>query len=336
MSEVNRRPAVHYVHRLSYTAQERLVGVFVLTALALLLVLIVLSREAATLFQEKFTVYALMRNAQGISTDTKVRVSGIEVGEVASLDIAPDNRVRVEMEIFERFHELVRADSRAMLSKLSLFGNPAIEITTGSPDRPVLADGSEIQVDEAMSVDQILAEVMPALRNAQQTLERINAITQKLDPEDVAMTLGGVAQTSVNLEKITAQLAAGRGALGQLMFDPGAERDFSEALGALARTLGETEARMREIAPVLADARTASRELPALLAESRRLVVQLNTTIATVNYELQSLPDMVVKTRQLMDQVDRTLTAIQNTWPISATMAKPDDETLLEPRPATD
>src|SRR5689334_18162863 len=65
---------VHYIHRLNYTARERLVGVFVLTSILLLFLMLVFSKDAARLFAKKFTLHAYITNAQGVSTDTHVFV----------------------------------------------------------------------------------------------------------------------------------------------------------------------------------------------------------------------------------------------------------------------
>jgi ABC-type transporter Mla subunit MlaD len=330
----------HYIHRLSYTFQERLVGAFVLGALALLLFLFVYNREAATMFAEKFTLIAYMRNAQGVNEDTKVQISGVEVGRVKSLDVADDNQIRLELEVLERFHPLVREDSKAALSKLSMIGKASIEISAGDPTRPLLPDGGIILVDEPLSVDQIMADVAPALRNAQRILERLNDIAQAVDPKDVSRTLRSVQATTANVEKLTTQLAQGRGAAGQLMSNPDVERDVATSVRLLAATLSQTEQRMKELGPVLKDAqaataevRKASADLPQLIDETHRLVAQLNTTMGTVNYEMQQLPDLVLKTRQLMEQVDRTLRALQSTWPISSSVQQPPEQQVVEPRP---
>ena len=145
MSMPNPKPTrIHYVHRLSYTALERLVGAFVLIALLLLVVLFVYSREAKTLFADKFVLIAYMRNAQSITTDTKVLISGIEVGEVRTVDLGDDNLIRVELEVLERFHSLVHQDSRASLSKLSMIGKATIEVSAGTIELPLIPDGGVI------------------------------------------------------------------------------------------------------------------------------------------------------------------------------------------------
>jgi len=334
---------VHYVHRLSYTALERLVGAFVLGALLLLVVLFVYSKEAKTMFAEKFTLIAYMRNAQSLTADTKVLVSGIEVGEVSELDLGSDNLIRVEIEILERFHGLVREDSRASLSKLSMIGKATLEISAGSTELPLIPDGGIINVDEPLSIDAIMADVLPALKNAQLMLARVNELAQAVDPHEVERTVRGISTTVANVEKMSTMMAQGKGGIGQMVADPAVEQDLAATIKSLARTLDQTEQRMRELGPVLkdmqavsAEARAASKNLPQLIEESHRLVAQMNTTVSSVNYEMQQLPDLVLKTRQLMEQTDRTLRALQSTWPISQSVAQPPDRDLVEPRASDD
>ncbi len=334
---------VHYVHRLEYTTLERLVGAFVLGALLLLLVLFIYSREARTLFADKFTLIAYMRNAQSITTDTKVQISGIEVGEVQTIDLGSDNLIRVEMRLLEKFHGLVREDSRASLSKLSMIGKATLEVSAGDTALSLVPDGGILPVDEPVSIDQIMADVLPALRDAQTTLERMNALAQAVDPKDVQRAMRSATITADNLEKLTTMMTQGRGGIGQMVADKGVEQDLATTIKSLAATLQQTELRMRELGPVFKDlqsvsgeARTASQNLPQLITETHKLVGQLNTTVGTVNYEMQQLPDLVLKTRQLMEQTDRTLRALQSTWPISNSVPQPPDRELVEPRPSND
>lgn len=54
MQDQNKRTRAHYIHRLSYSAQERLAGTFVLIAIALLVWLLVTSQKTQNLFEEEF------------------------------------------------------------------------------------------------------------------------------------------------------------------------------------------------------------------------------------------------------------------------------------------
>ncbi len=312
----------HYIHSLSYTARERLTGAFVLIAIALLFAALAFNQQTARFFARKFTLYAYLHNAQGVSIGTPVTASGLFVGSVSNISITPNNRIAITMRILQKNHKLIRVDSRAGLSKLSLLGNAAIEITAGSPDKPLMPDGATIPLAEPLSVDQIMAQVAPVLEHVKDTLAKIDAVSSKIDPQDVVHVVNNLAVVSANLKAISGQLASGQGTAGKLLYDRDTAANVTDAVQALAGTLKETQASLKTIQPLLANANTASADLPALIAQSRKLITQLNTTIGTVNYQLQALPDMVMRTRQILDNTDQTLQAIQNTWPISSSVPK--------------
>ncbi|MHB8423967.1 MAG: MlaD family protein [Gammaproteobacteria bacterium] len=336
MPENHPQDRVHYIHRLSYTTRERLVGAFVLIAIALMFIALLFNQQTARLFESKFTLHAYIHNAQGINTGTPVVVSGLNVGTVSATGITPGNRISLTMRILEKYHRLIREDSRAKLSQLSLLGNATIEISAGSPDKPIIPNGATIPLAEPLSLNQIMAQVVPVLQDVKVTLAKIGAVSSQINPKEVGSVVHNLAVASTNLSAISTQLASGRGAAGKLLYDRKTAANVTNAIQALAGTLRETQANLKTIQPLLDNASAASADLPALIAQSRKLVTQLNTTMGTVNYQLQALPDMVVRTRQILDDTDQTLQAIQNTWPISSSVPKPSKRTLTPVRPPND
>ncbi len=306
---------VHYIHGLNYTARERLVGVFVLLAAALLVLAVAFNKQTQRFFEPKFTLHAYITDATGVSTDTPVMVYGLDVGKVTKLSLSEDNRIAVTMEILERFHRLIRTDSTAEISKLSVIGNAAISIKPGSPDKPEVAADAEVPMIQPMSVDQMMSQVSPVLVDVKSTLAQINALSHSIDPKDLHALINNLATVSANLKTMTGQF------------------NDTHAVESLATTLRETQARLAEIQPLIKNANAASADMPALVNQSRKLVTQLNTTMGTVNYQLQALPDMVARTREILDETDSTLAAIQNTWPISSAVAKKPNNTVTPVQP---
>lgn len=327
---------LHYVHRLNYTTQERLVGLFVLAAIVLLIASLAFSRHSSYLFADKFTLHAYMQNAQGVTPETAVRVSGVEVGRVESVDLAEDNRIQVTLRILERFRDLIRTDSVASLNKLSVLGNAVIEITPGDPALPVLADSGTIPVREAASLDEMIARITPAMENLVAAAERLGAVGAQIEPGTVTAAMQDMAATTANLRDITARIRAGEGAAGRLLADEKFSADLAETLEGTLTALKLTSQRLEELRPVLDNTRDATGELPALIAESRELAAQLNVTVSALNRQVEQLPDMVLRTRALMDEAERTLRAIQNTWPVSSSIANEPAPEILPPQPPND
>jgi len=240
------------------------------------------------------------------------------VGKVTRLSLSPDNRIAVTMEILEKFHRLIRTDSTAEISKLSVIGNAAISIKPGSPDKPMVANDAEVPMLQPMSVDQMMSQVSPVLVDVKSTLAQINALSHSIDPKDLHALINNLATVSANLKTMTGQF------------------NDSQAVASLATTLKETQARLAEIQPLIKNANAASADIPGLVAQSRKLVTQLNTTMGTVNVQMQALPDIVTRTRQILDQTDASLQALQNTWPISSSVPKKSDATLTPVQPPND
>ncbi len=334
---------LHYIHRLRYSSRERLTGIFVLGAIVLLVGVLGLSEQAIDLFSEKFELHAYMKNAQGITTETRVKVAGVEVGRVDAINITPDNLIEIRMKIRERFHNLIRVDSTAALNKLSVFGTTSIEITAGSTQLPILPNGGSIRMEEPLSIDDMASNIVPAIRNLNQSLDHLAKLTASIEPTDITTITNSLASITQNAALISDRLSKGRGVAGRMLLDDEFESEFMATLHNLRDTLETTQKRLEEIQPLITtagklseNAADATTEVPGLLRETAILIKQLNVTMSTINYEMQQLPDMVLKTLELLEESEETLQAIQNTWPISQSVPPEETAEQVPMRPPND
>jgi len=331
---------VHYIHRMNYTARERVVGAFVLVALALLIGMLFAGGKSAHWFEERIYYHLFLKNAQGLGIESPVKISGIEVGRVSSLGISSDNRIHVTFFIYERFRDLVRADSRAAVGKLSIVGNATIDISAGSPEAELVPDGAILMAEEPLSLDELLAELTPVMEEVKRTVEGISGIVAAIDPEDTGATSRDLAATLANLRQISEQVADGGGALGRLLYDERLERHLEDGVASFDSTLARADRRMQELEPVLTemttlagDTRQLVQRLTGLAESSTRLVEQMHGTVETVNVEMQQIPELMGRMQRLMDSTDRTLEGIQRIWPLSRAVQQPDTRRLIEVQP---
>jgi len=315
------RQRVHYIHRMSYSSQERLVGVFVLSALAVIFMLFFINSKTANLFQESFTLHAYLKNAEGISTDTLVKVSGIEVGKVKRLDISPDHRIHISLRVFEKYRELIRKDSSAAIGKLSVLGRSTIDIEAGSPDQPMLNDGDTIEVEEPLSMDELIAELTPVVKAVEESVRRFAAVMQSVEPTRVETIVANLEHTSTNLRSMSDQLKADKGAVGMALYDQDFRKRLKQTVTSLDQTLSQTEQRMAQLEPVLGNVDTitrqtgeASKDFPVLIHETKTMVGNINTTLTSLNVEVKQIPDLITRMNVLMEQTDRLLEGVSNSW----------------------
>jgi phospholipid/cholesterol/gamma-HCH transport system substrate-binding protein len=286
------KPETHYVHRLHYTAQERLAGLFVLSALAILIVLLLLSSQNLKLLQGRVEFVALMRTPVGISTDTRVHISGIEAGSVKRIALMPDNRFKIVLSIYKEYKNLVRADSMASISKLALIGDSVIDISPGSADQPLLGDGGAIEVRETMTLDQMLVNLRPMLDKINISIDRIATVLSGLPEHAIHSTLEDAAA-------VTAQLRQGRGIAGALLYDEQMKTELKASIQALHETLAIST---------------------GIARDSRDIMAQLKATTDILHQQMQLVPEMALKTHDLIDNTRKTVDAIGHTWPVSTNM----------------
>lgn len=329
MDQQQPKPPVHYIHHMRYSTQERLVGVFVLTALSIIFMLFLINSKTTNLFEDSITLNAYLKNAEGISTETVVKVSGIEVGKVKRIDIAPDHRIHISMQVFERYRELVRQDSRAAIGKLSVFGRSTIDIEAGSPTQPVLADGATLEVEEPLSVDALIAELTPVVRAAESSVRRFAEVMQAIDPARIESTVTNIEHASASLRHFGDQLGQDSGAVGMALYDEQFRQQLQQSVIALERALNQAEGRLAQLEPVLdnvdtitRETGTASADFPQLVHGTRDMVDNINTTLTSLNLEVKQLPDLITRMNVLMEQTDRLLEGIANSWIFSSEEAR--------------
>jgi ABC-type transporter Mla subunit MlaD len=316
---------VHYIHRMSYTTQERMVGVFVLAALAVIFLLVFINSKTAHLFEDYVTFHAYLNNAVGISTDTPVKISGLDVGRVKSIDISPDNRIHLELIVYERYRGLVRTDSKASLGKLSVIGRSMVMIEAGSPERPELPEDTTLLVEEPLSVDELIAELTPVVKAVGASVERFSELIMVIQPEQMQAIAGDLQQSTENIRLISEQVQSGQGALGMMLYDEAFRENFARTIATMDKAFTRAEARLAQLEPTLANIERisgntgeASTEFPQIAAEFRVLLANANTTLTGVNLEMRELPELISRMKVLMERTDRLLEGISSSWLFSS------------------
>jgi phospholipid/cholesterol/gamma-HCH transport system substrate-binding protein len=89
------------------------VGLFIIAGLALFALGIFLVGNRHEAFSRHLSLYTEFPDLNGLTKGSKVRVAGMDAGEVTKIDVpgSPNSRFRVQMRINEQLHGLVRTDS---------------------------------------------------------------------------------------------------------------------------------------------------------------------------------------------------------------------------------
>lgn len=301
----NSRSREHYIHRLSYTAQERLAGTFVLVAVGLLVWLLITSQKTQNLFEEEITLYATMSSIQAVNKGTDVIISGLDIGSVTDVDIDDSNNVIISMSILKKYQKLIRTDSIAQLFnlKFAMLGKEVIEISVGSPNLPVIEDGSTLPFKESLNLVELINRFEPVIGNLQESITRINEILQTIDPEQLGTDLHNISSISDNLKVISDQVAQGKGIAGSAVFDEKMQDDVV----------------------------TTAENLKTITEQTQDLIEQVKVLLKSLQKQVDEIPELTEKVKPLLDEADRTLKASQQIWPLSSSMPEDNKQTLTTP-----
>jgi len=252
------------------------VGAFVIAGLLLFAVGIFMIGDRRLLFTEHFELFAEFDDLTGVRAGSKVRVSGIDAGEVLEIQIPPSPvlRFRIKMRVREDLHPLVRADSVAAIMTEGLVGNAFIQIREGTGAAPAVPDGGSIEGVSAVSISDLIQEgretfetiatqatdvkeqVNVTLQALQETLDGANQLVAEVGPDirritnTTARFMDHAEIIADDTKQIVEDLKAGRGTVGQLLRN---DALYDRAVGAAE----ETEATIRTVRETVDDARSA-------------------------------------------------------------------------------
>ena len=286
-TDTNKKP--HYIHRTSYSFQEKLVGSFVLGAACLILLLLFSLLRQQNMFEDYFEVYGVLKSTEGLAKETAIKISGVEVGHVKSFEITPNNDIKVTLRIFERYHSLLRTDSEIITGGMgaTFFGKSNIEITAGSPDKPLVEKGDFIKVQKTNSVDEVVAEAKVALDKINTIIDDVYVIIDNIHPESISNTLLSLQQASKNIEDLTVQINNAQGPLNTVLHDK------------------ELRKNLQLIGSNIQDA-----------------TKNIETVSSKINNDANQIPLIMQKIQTTLDETNNTIEATQRIWPISSAIEK--------------
>lgn len=273
---------------------ERVAGIFVLAALGSAGVIALSSAIRQGWFEARVSYESIFETADGVHYGTMVKMSGLTVGSVRSVELLPENKVKVSFDVMNKFTNRIRSDSTASLIRPFIIGDRVLEITVGSETAELLPAYSKIQTEETMDVMSIMsgrktsqfmsqfAGVIGSLKiilEAFADKERTNSVVRMFDNlEPMLVKLNTLSEEVIklskqmnkdeNLEKVMKQAVLLTSELNKIIprLNEG-NPQMGEDLAKLARSLGRITSEMDQAFTHKSDGdsvSTASRLVEAL------------------------------------------------------------------------
>jgi phospholipid/cholesterol/gamma-HCH transport system substrate-binding protein len=223
------------------------IGVFVLGALLLFALGLFMIGDRQMAFADKVVIFTEFKKITGLAPGAIVRVSGAKAGSIQTIvpPNTPSGKFRVELDIIEELHPLVRTDSIASIETEGLVGGNYLGISTGSDTAAVVAPNAVIAGKEPFDVADLMQQMgdavvkvnatVDALRGDAQravvavadTVENVNELIVDVSPQFQRIT-ASTAEISANTSMLTASaveiaggIRDGKGTIGKLLNDDG-------------------------------------------------------------------------------------------------------------------
>lgn len=232
--------------------RELKVGLLLLAAVVILGSAVFLIGRRDHVFSTKNRYTISFDQVGGLAEGATVQLSGVAVGQVESVDLPPtvtSKELTVTVSIERQYADRVRQDSVARIKTLGLLGDKYLEITSGTPEAPVIPPGGSIPAAPPTNVDQLITSgedfvdnivaISISLRDMLARMERGEGVLGQLTSE--GETAQSMRHTLQALERVLASMEEGEGTLGKLLNDEGVFVRLDNTLSRLERTVAKIE-----------------------------------------------------------------------------------------------
>jgi virulence factor Mce-like protein len=251
-------------------------------------------------FTHGYILKAQFESANSIRPNSPVRIAGVEVGKVKSIEpLQGTNAAVLTMELKDAglpIHEDATAKIRP---RIFLEGNFFVDLKPGTPQSPTLASGDTLKISQTatpVQLDQVLTSLQSDSR------------------DDLKSVLDGV---STALNDTSGGQSAAR-SFNQAYNDiPGAERSTAQVFEAL---LGTEPG--RDVARLIRGTANTANELDRNEAQLQGLITNLNATMATFAGESDNLRTTIRELAPTLRNANDALASLNDAFPPTRAFAR--------------
>src|ERR1700684_2820024 len=181
-------------------------------------------------FTKHITLVSYFDNASGLRVGAPVRLSGVDIGNVAAIRVVPDKDkqitpVQVLMKVSMKYSFDLRRDSVTSLDTAGVLGETYLDIDSSQAIGPVVTNGDTLPTHVHPDFNEVV-------RSSQSTLQNMDALLKRADrilgfAESGKGSLGKLiydptlynrlSTTVADLQKIVEEVGSGQGSLGALI-----------------------------------------------------------------------------------------------------------------------
>jgi phospholipid/cholesterol/gamma-HCH transport system substrate-binding protein len=243
---------------------------------------------------------------RGLSVGAEVQFNGIKVGQIERIRLDEEDPNRVVTDIILTRGTPVRTDSLASTETQGISGVSIVQISAGTPAKPLLRKASQKRRPVIQSKPNALSSLLQGggqvVQNAGEALQRVNRLLSDRNIDAIAVMVQDLKLTTQELSANRAMFGHAASTLAKL--DRAA--DDIERTAASARGIIDGDGRN-----AVAEVSGAARELKVAIGEARLTIADIGRqtdaigtrTLPTVNATMQSLQETAESLDALVRQI---------------------------------
>ncbi|MGD0446637.1 MAG: MlaD family protein [Edaphobacter sp.] len=189
------------------------VGIFVAAGVSLFTFGIFLIGNQQKAFARHFDVYTEFANLDGVAKGAKVRVAGMDAGEVVDIAVPdrPPAKFRLKLRIEQRLHVLVRTDSVVTIATEGVVGDKFLLVNQGGQQTSEAASLTTLPSKEPLDLSDLMEKSAGMLKDVNGMMKQVGG---KLNG-----ALDAITTTVNNADDVVVGLKEGKGPAGMLLRD---------------------------------------------------------------------------------------------------------------------
>ena len=286
---------LHYVHKLGNRSLARVIGLFVFSALGVLIIAILSIDNRHNFFSGRYKIHIVLNHGFGLMEGSPVDIAGVEVGSVESIRFKSQNKIDVTAEIQNKYKEKIRTDSVATVVRRGLMGNTAVSITIGSTSMSIVEDGGYISGTGMSKTAGIMGGINPILMKANEAIDNIIYLTSILDKPLVRLD-----HILKNLDEVSEEIMDGKGNLGALLKD-------KDLYASLSNMLRSSQSLLVSVEKAVNNIELASQLLPEVINKAESSMMEINKSAKKMPYLLSEGQELISNIKNSSDDFNKLI-----------------------------
>ncbi len=259
---------------------------FLCTALIIFLLFLIGMFFYKGWFEETFIIYAKFSSIKNLNKGIDVKTQSIKIGKVKDFMLADDgSTIIVAMEIWTRYRELIRENSRvSFMYKMSLQSGD-IEISPSSKGNRILNQGDTLYGISPLDVGNLLSQVEHIANKLDSIVTRLN---RGEGTAGILLNDRAIADRTTDLLEGTDQIIKQGGVI----------------LGDIKKVTSGTITLIDSAKAVMSTVNHVSDQLPPLVDSGNKLIQNTNALINSLNKITDRVPIMVNQGENVLDNAN--------------------------------